>query len=92
MQRFNTRFTLYNNLGDLNRESYTFYYYDGKIVLDEYAEETRETKRHGWKNHGRWWKRMNDRDSRIKRAEITVPTGIRMQAIKFIQDQIYFEG
>jgi hypothetical protein len=75
---------------ELKREVYQFYWIerDG-VVLDEYAFETRESKRHKWKAHRvNIWSRLNSRKGEMNRPD--VPEEVKEIALGQIRDKIQY--
>lgn len=79
---------------DLNREVWVFYYLDNAgMVLDRWAREQRETKRHKWKaSHfdKTVWTRTVTRDNRIERPE--PPQHVIDEALKLYAASLYYGG
>lgn len=75
---------------ELNREIYRFTLMEFKLLLDSYGFETRETKRHKFKRV-KWYDRLNQRDSTIKKENMFLPENIKQIAFEKMM-QLYKEN
>lgn len=88
---FTTSFILYHAIDEYSREMFYFNYYDGKIVLNEYELQKRESTRHKHKAVNpmqNTYKRHNRRDYPKTRASIIIPESIVKAALDYIRNQI----
>ena len=73
---------------DLTRTLYKFIVLDDyKVFLEDVVEETRTTKRHGWKGT-MTYSRLYKRDA--PNAEPSIPEDVTVEAVQRARDQIVF--
>lgn len=79
--------------GDLHRQVWEFWYsqYEHTLYLDEYQEQTRETKRAGWKTTN-WYYRLNRRDCRLNAEQVPLPDSVKERALAEFMDGLKVEA
>lgn len=77
--------------GGLSGANWRFYLLRGRLVVDSYAEWTRESKRHK-PSVVRSWERLSGRPSTMRREEIPFTEEIGLQAkkawLQLLQEQV----
>lgn len=91
------RLTIIRMHTDLHQTMYIFYLIDNdnnraklRLVLDQYEDQQRLTKRHGWKSVRRY-ERLNSRTNNLARTDITVPDDVIQEALDYIRANITVE-
>jgi len=81
----------------LSRTFYEFTLYESmscapKVILNMYAKQTRETRRHGWKNErNQLWDRLNKRKSTME-APPEPPKEVIEEALNIVRNAITYKA
>lgn len=71
----------------LKREGWRFWYYLGRLILDGYVEETRPSKRHGFKIKGMSYHRL-ERGAAQLEPKVPLPLDVQERAIAAFTKQL----